>query len=107
VLNILTKNLFFPPGLNSFPTNGSGGLFTLMAIDPDVPSRNNSIYSEFLQWLVVNIPDEDIERGQSKHTQSVSIYLFLYKAPVFKTMRLKCTLPPLDMIRAVFLMALN
>lgn len=34
-----------------------------MAIDPDVPSRNNSIYSEFLQWLVVNIPDEDIERG--------------------------------------------
>jgi phosphatidylethanolamine-binding protein (PEBP) family uncharacterized protein len=75
VLNILTKNLFFPPGLNSFPTNGSGGLFTLMAIDPDVPSRNNSIYSEFLQWLVVNIPDEDIERGQSKHTQSVSIYL--------------------------------
>ena len=49
---------------NSFPTNGSGGLFTLMAIDPDVPSRNNSIYSEFLQWLVVNIPDEDIERGQ-------------------------------------------
>ncbi|XP_045034181.1 OV-16 antigen-like [Daphnia magna] len=47
----------------NFPTNGSGGLFTLMAIDPDVPSRNNSIYSEFLQWLVVNIPDEDIERG--------------------------------------------
>ncbi|XP_057378022.1 OV-16 antigen-like [Daphnia carinata] len=47
----------------NFPTNGSGGLFTLMAIDPDVPSQNNSIYSEFLHWLVVNIPDEDIERG--------------------------------------------
>lgn len=78
-----------------------------MAIDPDVPSRNNSIYSEFLQWLVVNIPDEDIERGQSKHTHTECIYLSLYKAPVFKTMRLKCTLLTPDMIRAVFLMALN
>ena len=35
-----------------------------MAIDPDVPSQNNSLYSEFLHWLVVNIPDEDIERGR-------------------------------------------
>lgn len=61
---------------NSFPTNGSGGLFTLMAIDPDVPSRNNSIYSEFLQWLVVNIPDEDIERGQfTNHIVQLELYL--------------------------------
>lgn len=41
-----------------------------MAIDPDVPltSRNqinstNGLYSEFLQWLVVNIPEEDIQKG--------------------------------------------
>ena len=47
----------------SFPTNGSQELFTVMAIDPDVPSRNQSIYSQFLQWLVVNIPQEDMQRG--------------------------------------------
>ena len=49
--------------MDSYPTDGAGGLFALLAIDPDVPSRNNSVYSEFLHWLVVNIPDEDIERG--------------------------------------------
>lgn len=47
----------------NYPTDGTGGLFTLVAIDPDVPNRNNSVYSEFLHWLVVNIPDEDVERG--------------------------------------------
>jgi phosphatidylethanolamine-binding protein (PEBP) family uncharacterized protein len=78
---------------NSFPTNGSGGLFTLMAIDPDVPSRNNSIYSEFLQWLVVNIPDEDIERGQfTNHTIDIVVQLGLsiYSSTrLFSTMRLR------------------
>lgn len=54
-----------------------------MAIDPDVPSRNNSIYSEFLQWLVVNIPDEDIERGQSKHTHRVYQTIYLYTRLLF------------------------
>ena len=42
-----------------------------MAIDPDVPphgSGNAGSYSQFLQWLVVNIPDEDIERGESQVT---------------------------------------
>jgi len=47
----------------NFPTNGSHELFTLMAIDPDVPSRSYSTYSQFLQWLVVNIPQEDLSRG--------------------------------------------
>lgn len=50
-------------GLFSYPTNGTGGLFTLVAFDPDMPNRNNSVYSEFLHWLVVNIPDEEVERG--------------------------------------------
>lgn len=63
-----------------------------MAIDPDVPSRNNSIYSEFLQWLVVNIPDEDIERGQfTNHTTDiVQLGLSIYSSTrLFSTMRLR------------------
>lgn len=59
----LNTSFSFFPWLNSLPKNDSASLFTLMAIDPDVPSQNNSIYFEFLHWLVVNIPDEDIERG--------------------------------------------
>jgi len=60
---------------DSFPVKSDGAkagddstpvpqLYTLIAIDPDVPTRQNSRYSEFLHWLVVNIPDDDIERGK-------------------------------------------
>lgn len=75
--------------MNSFPTNrsnngysgsgtnsGSSGLYTLMAIDPDVPPNgrgNAGSYSQFLQWLVVNIPDEDIERGESQVTKRLML----------------------------------
>jgi phosphatidylethanolamine-binding protein len=45
-------------------------LHTLVAIDPDVPSRQNSRYSEFLHWLVVNIPGDDIERGKAAQKES-------------------------------------
>lgn len=67
---------------DSLPKNDSntGRLFTLVAIDPDVPSQNNSIYSEFLHWLVVNIPGEDIERGNyqtsSSHHLRIDIEVF-------------------------------
>lgn len=59
-----------------------------MAIDPDVPSRNNSIYSEFLQWLVVNIPDEDIERGPYNNKRLSFFPSFIFK-PLHSTSQLK------------------
>ena len=68
-------NPCFCLGLLRFPTNGSHELFTLMAIDPDVPSRSYSTYSQFLQWLVVNIPQEDMSRGP--HDQSSPFTRFI------------------------------
>ena len=33
-------------------------------IDPDATSRANPIYREFLHWLVVNVPENDLTQGE-------------------------------------------
>jgi phosphatidylethanolamine-binding protein (PEBP) family uncharacterized protein len=43
---------------------GARGLHTLMACDPDAPSPDDPKFREFLHWLVINIPDGDISKGQ-------------------------------------------
>lgn len=40
--------------------------YTLIMIDPDSPSRSNPTEREYLHWLVVNIPGNDISRGSTK-----------------------------------------
>jgi protein FLOWERING LOCUS T len=39
-------------------------VYTLMIVDPDVPTPNNPKLRSFLHWLVINIPPHDIPRGE-------------------------------------------
>lgn len=41
------------------------GYYTLLLTDPDAPSRQNPIRREWLHWLVVNIPGNDISKGET------------------------------------------
>ncbi|CAD7084251.1 unnamed protein product [Hermetia illucens] len=43
----------------------SGALYTLLMTDPDVPSRENPTYREGRHWLVVNIPGNKLDEGQT------------------------------------------
>ncbi|XP_046982767.1 protein D3-like [Schistocerca americana] len=39
--------------------------YTLAMTDPDAPSRKDPKFREFLHWLVVNIPGNDIAKGET------------------------------------------
>ena len=66
-------------------------LFTLIAIDPDVPSRSNPTNCAFVQWMVCNIRNNDINHGQEllKYLGPAPtigsgvhrIFFFLFKQP--------------------------
>lgn len=38
--------------------------YTLMLVDPDAPAPNTPKYRSWLHWLVINIPSNDIIRGE-------------------------------------------
>lgn len=40
--------------------------YTLLMIDPDVPSRNAPLMRNFVHWMVVNIPGLDISKGSTR-----------------------------------------
>lgn len=40
-----------------------GAHYTLLMVDPDAPSRTNSLYREVRHWLVMNIPESSVEKG--------------------------------------------
>ncbi|CTQ86804.1 Phosphatidylethanolamine-binding protein [Caenorhabditis elegans] len=42
-----------------------GALYTLIKTDPDAPSRKEPTYREWHHWLVVNIPGNDIAKGDT------------------------------------------
>lgn len=42
-----------------------GSFYTVIMNDPDSPSRSDPKYSEFHHWLVVNIPGNDINKGET------------------------------------------
>ena len=43
----------------------TSGLFPLQnLIDPDAPSRSNPVNGEILHWMVINIPGNDISKGE-------------------------------------------
>ena len=39
--------------------------YTLLMTDPDAPSRDNPFMSEVRHWLIVNIPENDIGKGET------------------------------------------
>lgn len=40
--------------------------YTLIFVDPDAPSRKDPIYSQVLHWLIVNIPGNEVSKGEIK-----------------------------------------
>lgn len=40
-----------------------GAYYTLLMVDPDAPSRANPSYREVRHWLVMNIPENSVEKG--------------------------------------------
>jgi len=50
------------PMVVKWPTEDNS-LYTLCMTDPDAPSRNSPKYREWHHWLVVNIPGNDVARG--------------------------------------------
>lgn len=52
------------PSQVSWPTE-SDTLYTLAMVDPDAPSRQNPKFREWHHWLVLNIPGNDISKGQA------------------------------------------
>lgn len=52
--------------------------YTLIMADPDAPSRSNPIYREYRHWTVVNIPGNDVSKGQT-------LFGFIGSGPPFDT----------------------
>lgn len=44
--------------------NEADVLYALMLVDPDVPSRTNRSLAEAVHWQVINIPGDDVTKGQ-------------------------------------------
>ncbi|XP_034237515.1 uncharacterized protein LOC117642987 [Thrips palmi] len=62
--NELTPTLSQNRPAISWPTE-EGALYTLIMTDPDAPSRANPIRREFLHMLIVNVPGNDIAKGDA------------------------------------------
>jgi protein FLOWERING LOCUS T len=43
---------------------GGSGTFTLMVVDPDVPTPHKPKLRSWLLWLAINIPPHDVKRGE-------------------------------------------
>ncbi|CAJ0932657.1 unnamed protein product, partial [Mesorhabditis belari] len=60
--NVLTPTQVKNPPKVSWEASGDQ-LYTLLMTDPDAPSRKEATYREWHHWLVVNIPGNDISKG--------------------------------------------
>ena len=40
------------------------GTYTLMLVDPDSPAPTTPRYRSWLHWLIINIPSNDVARGE-------------------------------------------
>ncbi|CAD5215644.1 unnamed protein product [Bursaphelenchus okinawaensis] len=61
--NVLTPTQVQDPPKLSWETE-DGALYTLIKTDPDAPSRKEPKFREWHHWLVVNIPGNDISKGE-------------------------------------------
>lgn len=66
---VLMGNELTPVQVKDVPTltykADEGSLYTLLMTDPDAPSKENKMWGEARHWLVVNIPGNDISKGQT------------------------------------------
>lgn len=68
-----------------------GSLYALLMINLQAPSKMNPVDSDYVHWLVVNIPKNDIEKGDTlvdyvgafpaKDVGSQSFMFILYQQP--------------------------
>ncbi|KAJ1349484.1 hypothetical protein KIN20_005061 [Parelaphostrongylus tenuis] len=60
-------NILSPSATSSQPRlmweASSSSLYTVLMIDPDAPSRADPSFRDFLHWLVVNVPGDELSRG--------------------------------------------
>jgi phosphatidylethanolamine-binding protein (PEBP) family uncharacterized protein len=45
----------------------SNSYYVVILADPDAPSRANPTFREFAHWMIVNIPGNDISKGEIKY----------------------------------------
>ena len=53
----------FSPHTEGVASDNYSDLYTLLLVDPDAPSRVNHSMREFIHWVVVNIPGNDVAMG--------------------------------------------
>lgn len=69
-LEVNLGNELKPTNVRNIPTKivypfSKGKYYTLCMTDPDAPTRTKAIYREWLHWLVVNIPENKIDQGET------------------------------------------
>ncbi|KHJ93726.1 phosphatidylethanolamine-binding protein [Oesophagostomum dentatum] len=60
--NVLTPTQVKNPPKLTWDTE-PGALYTVILTDPDAPSRKEATYREWHHWLIVNVPENDIAKG--------------------------------------------
>ena len=68
---VLMGNELTPSEVKNVPKNiywlvEPNALYTLIMVDPDAPSRQYPDLREIIHWLVINIPGNNIEKGQTQ-----------------------------------------
>uniref|UniRef100_A0A914EGG3 Phosphatidylethanolamine-binding protein n=1 Tax=Acrobeloides nanus TaxID=290746 RepID=A0A914EGG3_9BILA len=66
--NVLTPTQVQNPPKEVKWNADSGSLYTLVKTDPDAPSRTEPKFREWHHWLVVNIPGNEISKGETLST---------------------------------------
>lgn len=69
-LEVTLGNELKPVQVKNIPTKidypfSAGKRYTLAMVDPDAPSRQTPTYREWHHWLVVNIPENKVNEGQT------------------------------------------
>ncbi|KAK7086685.1 hypothetical protein SK128_003258 [Halocaridina rubra] len=63
--NVLTPTqVFNPPTMISWAADSSA-FYTLCMTDPDAPNRQDPNLGEVLHWLIVNVPGNDLTKGET------------------------------------------
>ncbi|KAK6051399.1 phosphatidylethanolamine-binding protein [Cooperia oncophora] len=62
--NVLTPTQVKNPPKLTWDTE-QGALYTVIMTDPDAPSRKEPTYREWHHWLVVNVPENDVNKGDA------------------------------------------
>jgi len=61
--NTLTPTEVRNPPTHISWVNEKNSLYTLIMTDPDAPSRDHPTQREWRHWMVINIPEDNVKRG--------------------------------------------